>query len=405
MTTYTAPPNVTNLTLGQGDFLYVYPGGVATNTVIGPDGTEYVSEGGTTNGTMLGGVEPSGLGAAHLFLDGAANNTSVSGGTEVVDPSGVDNNGTINRFGVQDVTGTTNNTNVEEGTQNVYAGVTNNTFVAGEQIVYGGVTNGTTVVLGFQAVYGGTTNNTVVNGAQENVYSGTANNTTINGGVEDIVQGSAQALAHNVTFGNGGPPFGPSILELGTPSQLTGTITNWQIGDVIDILSPGVRNARMKGDELTVKYGHGQKATYTLVGLQPGTDLVLQSDGSGGTNLILEPGGNGGEHDCEGSRHSGYQIATEQSYSNAAASGAQTDLRYLTPLLGDARANSVTVAGLMNDQIGAGQTTNAIGRDFWAYDQIHAGLFDSPSAGQIDHMLANQNSIENLAALLAPPHA
>jgi autotransporter passenger strand-loop-strand repeat protein len=375
-TTYTAPPNVSNLTLGPGDFLYVNLDGVATNTVIGPDGTEYVAEGGTTNSTIMAGAEASGLGAAHLFLDGTANNTPVDGGTEVVDPSGIDNNGTISRFGVQDVTGTTNNTDVERGTQNVYAGVTNNTFVAGEQIVYGGVTNGTTVNLGFQAVYGGTTNdtvvnsgsenvysgitnNTVINGASENVYSGTANDTTINAGVENIVQGSGQALAHNVTFGNGEPFEPPPLLELGTPSQLTGTIANWQIGDVIDILSPGVKKAKIKGDELTIKYGHGQKATYALVGLQPDTELVLQSDGSGGTNLILEPAGNGGGHD------------------------------------------HVTAAGLMNDQV----DTHAIGGDFWAYDQIHAELFDSPSAGQIDHMPANQNDIENLSALLAPPHA
>ena len=104
-------------------------------------------------------------------------------------------------------------------------GTANNAAInsGGVQYVYGTCNSATINSGGVQFVYSGATaNNTAISNLGLQVVEGTAHNTAINGGVEWIHGG----LANNVTFTGT-----DSTLELDKPSQLTGTITNWQIGD------------------------------------------------------------------------------------------------------------------------------------------------------------------------------
>jgi hypothetical protein len=80
-------------------------------------------------------------------------------------------------------------------------------------------------------------------------------------------------------------------LELGKPSGLIGTISNWHVGDVIDFLKAVVTRVQENPAHttLTVTYGTNETASYVLAGRQADTEFMLKSDGHGGTDLILVP--------------------------------------------------------------------------------------------------------------------
>lgn len=77
---------------------------------------------------------------------------------------------------------------------------------------------------------------------------------------------------------------------MGKPSRLTGDVTNWRVGDVIDFLNTTVTGAHENEAHtlLTVTYGN-QSASYGLVGQQANTQVTLQGDGLGGTEVVLMP--------------------------------------------------------------------------------------------------------------------
>ena len=82
-----------------------------------------------------------------------------------------------------------------------------------------------------------------------------------------------------------------ATLELATPSGLKGTITNWQVGDVIDFLNTDVTSFKLTGSTisdltLTVTYDGTQTASYTLSRQPPDTVFKLKSVPNG-TDLIL----------------------------------------------------------------------------------------------------------------------
>src|SRR5204863_504738 len=75
---------------------------------------------------------------------------------------------------------------------------------------------------------GGTAVSTIINGGNQIIeLSGTASNTTINGGTEHVLAGGT---ATGMIFAG---PAGTLVLD--QPESLTGTISGWQIGDIIDI--------------------------------------------------------------------------------------------------------------------------------------------------------------------------
>lgn len=126
--------------------------------------------------------------------------------------------------------------------------------------------------------------NTVINqGAVLNVGpGGTAIATTINvGGLEIVTNGGTDKT---VIFAGSN-----SLLDLAKPTGLTGTIIDWHVGDIIDLLHTAVTSVREDSAHttLTVTYGTNQTAIYMLAGQQADTQFRLQSDGNGGTDLGL----------------------------------------------------------------------------------------------------------------------
>ena len=112
--------------------------------------------------------------------------------------------------------------------------VSNGTIIdSGDEIVVtrGGTSSNGTIInqFGVETLEdGGNSNSTIVNGGRETVERhGAANGTTIEqSGVEHVNPGGT---ANNVIFG--GPD---AVLELGQPSGLKGSVSDWQVGDVID---------------------------------------------------------------------------------------------------------------------------------------------------------------------------
>jgi autotransporter passenger strand-loop-strand repeat protein len=249
MTTYTAPPDKTNLELDRGDVLDVHSGGTATGTTIQFGGVAHVNGGATIDTTLRA------FGVENVYDHGVADHT------------------TIKRGGAQNIAsgGTANHTLLEGGNENIGRG---------------GVTNGTIVFDGSENVNGGASNDTIVNrDGVERVTAGVANNTTIHGGVEEVTHG----VADNVIFSGSG-----SLLELRSPTNLQGTISDWSVGDVIRFSNRDhIMSVHESADNatLTVNYfddDHGnQTVTYSLAGQQANTQIELRHDRHGGADLVL----------------------------------------------------------------------------------------------------------------------
>jgi hypothetical protein len=93
---------------------------------------------------------------------------------------------------------------------------------------------------------------------------------------------SAGGTAIGVGFGG---PAG--TLDLAQPQGLGGTISGWQVGDVIDFVSTSVTSAWIYGTSLSVIVSGGQTFSYQLSGQQADTLVSSKSDGNNGTDLVL----------------------------------------------------------------------------------------------------------------------
>jgi autotransporter passenger strand-loop-strand repeat protein len=174
-------------------------------------------------------------------------------------------------------------------------------------VLDGGVTDHTTVnLLGVERVdQFSSSNNSVVNRGGREIVEGVSNGTTIVGGVEIVDQGGhandttiggsgrlevlQRAVATNVTFAD----QGRNSVEILNPALLKGTITNWHVGDFIDLLDETRVSVSESGNVLTVKYERGSRelqTTYTLADQQPNAHFVVRSDGHGGTDIVLATG-------------------------------------------------------------------------------------------------------------------
>ena len=118
------------------------------------------------------------------------------------------------------------------------------------EIFGGGASDHTTVnLLGIELVdQFGSSNNSVVNKGGREIVEGVSNGTTIVGGVERVDHGGhandttiggsgrlevlLRAVATDVTFAD----QGRNSVEILNPAHLKGTITNWHVGDFIDLL-------------------------------------------------------------------------------------------------------------------------------------------------------------------------
>ncbi|MGX1321669.1 autotransporter passenger strand-loop-strand repeat protein [Bradyrhizobium sp. USDA 377] len=214
----------TDTTIENGGRQYIGTDGIADGTLIKTDGFQYVDAGGKATDSVIAG------GFQYVGQNGTANNAIVNaGGTQDVGAGGIATGTTLNG-GVQFVAGTANDTTVDAGGQ-LFVGA-------------GGVTNDSHLVNGFEYVTAG----------------GTAD------GVD--FAGSAATLL------------------LDQASGLTGTVSNFEIGDTIDLLNTSVSSFTFDGTTLTLATNSGTVA-YQFAGVQSGTELKVADDGHGGTAISL----------------------------------------------------------------------------------------------------------------------
>jgi autotransporter passenger strand-loop-strand repeat protein len=157
-------------------------------------------------------------------------------------------------------------------------------------ILNGGSSDHTTVnSLGIEHVErGGVSNSPRIMGGREFVEShGAVNDATIgDSGQLELFRGGH---ADNVTFAD----QGRNSVLLDNPANLHGTITNWRVGDYVDLIETRNVSVSESGGVLTVNYdvrGEQRQATYTLADQQADTHFVLRPDGHGGTDIMLAAG-------------------------------------------------------------------------------------------------------------------
>lgn len=272
-----------------GGFQYIDAGGSASDTVI-DGGFQYVdgtaAGGSVGGGNSLGGGVATGVtvkngGAQHVYHGGSATGTIVAaGGFQDVYHATV--SGT-NLSGNQQVLdgGIAENTMIENG-GNSYIGAGGSvtaTTVNGGGLLYvdaGGSAASTTINGGVGFVIG-TASNTTLNSGEFDV-AGTADNTHLAGGVEHVFAGGVQ---NGVDFAGSA-----ATLTLESASGLTGIVTNFEVGDTIDLLNMSVSSLDFDGSTLTLVTNLGT-GTYQFAGLQSDTQLNVIDDGHGGTAISL----------------------------------------------------------------------------------------------------------------------
>jgi autotransporter passenger strand-loop-strand repeat protein len=316
---------VTNVSLnGQQQVL---AGGTAIDTVIANGGYQYVGDGGHTGGTVIntGGLQYVDTGASaddtvinggFQFVNGSTNGGSVQSGHSQT--GGIATHVTVKNGGAQHVYngGSATGTTIEAGAfQDVYHGSVTGTTVSGSQQVLEGATADQTVVQNGGNAYvgtGGAVTATTVNaggllyvdaGASATGstidggfawVAGTASNTTLNSGELDVTGSAAgthlaggieRVLASGVQ--NGVDFAGlAATLTLEGAGGLTGIVSNFELGDTIDLLNTAVSSFTFDGSTLTLATNSGSVA-YQFAGLQTGTELNVTDDGHGGTAISL----------------------------------------------------------------------------------------------------------------------
>jgi hypothetical protein len=111
---------------------------------------------------------------------------------------------------------------------------------------------------------------------------GTATSTTIGNGGTETVQSGGTATSVSFTGSAG-------TLDVAQPQDLTGTISNLQIGDVIDFTDTDVTSATVSGSTLTITVSGAATYSYALSGEEANTEPTLQPNGSGGVALTWGP--------------------------------------------------------------------------------------------------------------------
>ncbi|KQT03050.1 MULTISPECIES: AIDA repeat-containing protein [unclassified Bradyrhizobium] len=295
-------------TVTSGGYQYVGNGGHTERTVIETGGLQYVDTGATTDDTVING--------GFQFVNGSSTGGSIGGGQSQT--GGIATNVTVKNGGAQHVYngGNASGTTIEAGAfQDVYHGAVTGTILSGSQQVLEGATadqtviqsggnayvgnggsvsattvnaggllyvdtgataSGTTIDGGFAWV-AGTASNTTLNGGELDV-TGSASGTHLAGGVERVLAGGVQ---NGVDFAGSA-----ATLKLENADGLSGTVSNFEVGDMIDLLNTSVSSFTFDGSTLTLVTNAGTHA-YQFAGVQSGTELNVADDGHGGTAISL----------------------------------------------------------------------------------------------------------------------
>ncbi|HEV2156714.1 AIDA repeat-containing protein [Bradyrhizobium sp.] len=295
-------------TVESGGYQYVGAGGASDGTLVKTGGFQYIDAGGSASDTVIDG--------GFQYVDGTATGGSVGGGSS--QGGGVATGVTVKNGGAQHVYhgGSAAGTIVTAGGfQDVYHATVSGTHLSGnQQVLDGGVAANTVIENGGNSYVGaggsvtattvngggllyvdaggsaasttinggvgfviGTTSGTTLNSGELDV-AGTADNTHLAGGVEHVYAGGVQ---HDVDFAGSA-----ATLSLEAASGLTGTVSNFELGDTIDLLNVSVSSFIFDGSTLTLATNSGTYA-YQFAGVQSGTELNVTDDGHGGSTISL----------------------------------------------------------------------------------------------------------------------
>ncbi|QQO32159.1 AIDA repeat-containing protein [Bradyrhizobium diazoefficiens] len=295
-------------TVHSGGYQYVGDGGTSAGTLVKTGGFQYIDAGGSASDTVIDG--------GFQYVDGTAAGGSVGGGNSL--GGGVATGVTVKNGGAQHVYhgGSATGTIVAAGGfQDVYHATVSGTNLSGnQQVLDGGIAENTVIENGGNSYIGaggsvtattvngggllyvdaggsaasttinggvgfviGTASNTTLNSGEFDV-AGTADNTHLAGGVEHVFAGGVQ---NGVDFAGSA-----ATLTLESASGLTGIVTNFEVGDTIDLLNMSVSSLDFDGSTLTLVTNLGT-GTYQFAGLQSDTQLNVIDDGHGGTAISL----------------------------------------------------------------------------------------------------------------------
>lgn len=289
---------------------FVANGGTTYSTIISSGGLQYIDANGTSNGTQINN-------GGYQYVLGTGNDTVVfSGGVQQV--AGTTSNTIVNSGGIQHVvlSGTAISTTVQAGGfQQVNSGDVQNSQVNGSlQVLATGSSTDTVVFAGGNEYVGagGTANGTTVNagGLQYIDVGGSATATNVNGGFVFVAGTASGAIVNSGEFDvagsasdthlaggtgyiyAGGVQIGvdfagaASKLYLESASGLTGTVSNFEVGDIIDFRNLLVSSYSFDGANLTLNTESGS-FSYLFSGVQANTEINVASDGQGGTEISL----------------------------------------------------------------------------------------------------------------------
>jgi autotransporter passenger strand-loop-strand repeat protein len=241
---------------------------------------------------------------------GTATGTTISGGKQEVFAGGTAIGTTINSAGqmppttnLQDVNGTAIGTTINSrGLQAVEPGGTaiSTTIIGGQQNVFSGAATSTTISGGEQLVeFFGTATSTTISGGEQVVETGgIAISTIVSSGGSEIVSSGSTAIGTTISdateyVSSGGTAIGvifagaSGTLDLVRPQGLSGTISGWQVGDVLDFVSTNLASVGISGSQLSVTVSGGTTFVYQLAGQEANTSASIQSDGAGGSDVVL----------------------------------------------------------------------------------------------------------------------
>jgi autotransporter passenger strand-loop-strand repeat protein len=276
-----------DITVGNGDFLNVSSGGVASSTVVSNGGTINVSSGGSANYSIV-----SNGGNANVFSGGTADFSAISGGNMVVSSGGSADSSVIADFGYLSVTpgGTASGTVVNGGYEYVSGATEVGTVLSvGDEYVHSGGQADFDVVSAQGKLFafsGGLASGAELSGGYEYAYAGggeVLDTIVDNGGVVEVEDA---ALGMGTVLNSGGQEtvFSGGVASGTTVNRFAFELVYGQAGGVV--VSGGTQNVSSGGvASATVLRGIGARETVFSSGTAMGTVIS-----SGGQEVVAAGG-------------------------------------------------------------------------------------------------------------------
>ena len=259
-----------NTTISNGGAFYVELGGIASGVTVGSSGDENIYPGGTASGSIIdrggSGLLLSGGTILDMVID-AGGVLTLGQNDSYIDPAQL--SGLTDSGGAIDVDGTLT---LSGSVLSVGFGTT-----LGEVSIAGVLSGAGTIAgpIGDTGTIEVTEGNTLVvtgavSGGGQLVIDANAN----------LILGGGSTTSVDFAGANGS-------LTLESPASFTATISGLAPGDTIDLANTNVTSAVVSATTLMVTEASGQTLSYEVVGAFSGNSISLVSDNAGGTELVL----------------------------------------------------------------------------------------------------------------------